>query len=62
MKQMAVGCVVVAFLAGVACERHSWEETKVLHEQHGGHGAAHGAQGGQDAAKEPGPANEQAPH
>ena len=31
-------------LAATSCERHSWEETKVLHEQHGdhGHGEAHG--------------------
>lgn len=26
------------FLSSVSCERHSWEETKVLHEKHG-HGA-----------------------
>lgn len=25
------------FLAAVSCERHEWEETKVLHESHGGH-------------------------
>jgi hypothetical protein len=32
------------FLSSVSCERHSWEETKALHEQHGAHGehAAHG--------------------
>jgi len=28
------------FLSSVSCERHSWEETKALHEQHGH--AAHG--------------------
>ncbi len=26
-----------AFLAGVSCERHSFEETKALHEQHKDH-------------------------
>ena len=26
-----------AFLIGVSCERHDWEETKILHESHGGH-------------------------
>ena len=31
------------FLSSVSCERHSWEETKKLHETHGGHGhAEHG--------------------
>ena len=32
------------FLSSVSCERHSWEETKALHEQHGhgGHGHAGG--------------------
>jgi len=29
------------FLSSVSCERHSWEETKALHEKHGGHGGAH---------------------
>jgi len=26
------------FLAAVSCERHEWEDTKILHESHGGHG------------------------
>ena len=26
------------FFAAVSCERHDWEETKVLHETHGHHG------------------------
>ena len=30
------------FLSSVSCERHSWEETKALHEQHGGHAHADG--------------------
>jgi len=32
------------FLSSVSCERHSWEETKALHEQHGhgAHGDSHG--------------------
>lgn len=29
--------VVGAYLLGASCERHDWEETKKLHEQHGGH-------------------------
>jgi len=38
--------LVILALAGMAlscgaCERHAWQETKALHEQHGGdHGAA----------------------
>lgn len=28
------------FLASVSCERHSWDEVKVLHEPHG-HGGHH---------------------
>lgn len=34
------------FLSSVSCERHSWEETKALHEKHGHaeHGAEHGAE------------------
>ncbi|MCH7225871.1 hypothetical protein [Haloferula sp. A504] len=35
------------FLVSVSCERHDWEETKALHEQHGH--AAH-ADGHGDAA------------
>ncbi|MEM1084513.1 MAG: hypothetical protein AAGI48_10400 [Verrucomicrobiota bacterium] len=32
------------FLAAVSCERHSWEDTKVLHEKHDekGHGDKEG--------------------
>lgn len=29
------------FLAMVSCERHEWEETKALHEPHGGHDHGH---------------------
>lgn len=32
--------LAVAAVAFVSCERHDWEETKKLHEQH--HGAGHG--------------------
>jgi hypothetical protein len=34
------------FLSSVSCERHSWEETKALHEKHGHatHGAEHGTE------------------
>ncbi len=42
MKRM-IGMQVLAGVALVCggCERHTWQETKVLHEQHGGgHGAA----------------------
>jgi hypothetical protein len=28
------------FLSSVSCERHSWEDTKALHEQHGAHAHA----------------------
>ena len=31
------------FLCSVSCERHSWEETKALHEKHG-HGEGHGSE------------------
>lgn len=42
--------LAVAAVAFVSCERHDWEETKKLHEQH--HGAAHGehAEHGEPAA------------
>ncbi|MBK1825421.1 hypothetical protein [Haloferula rosea] len=30
-----------AFFAAVSCERHSFEDTKVLHEQHSDHGDGH---------------------
>ena len=29
------------FFAVVSCERHEFEETKILHESHGSHGAGH---------------------
>jgi len=32
--------LAVAAVAFVSCERHDWEETKKLHEQH--HGTGHG--------------------
>lgn len=32
--------LALAAVAFVSCERHDWEETKKLHEQH--HGAGHG--------------------
>ena len=38
-----------AFLAAVSCERHSFEETKVLHEQHSDHGDGHGEAAGHDS-------------
>ncbi|MFC7338554.1 hypothetical protein ACFQY0_15270 [Haloferula chungangensis] len=34
------------FLAAVSCERHEWEETKILHETHDAHGD-HGDHGGE---------------
>jgi hypothetical protein len=48
------------FFASVSCEKHEWEETKILHEEHG-HGEAHGdahASGapGADAGEEGGAA------
>jgi hypothetical protein len=36
----------IVCLVGVSCERHSWEETKVLHK----HGASHGADSGHGAS------------
>ncbi len=33
------------FLAAVSCERHEWEETKILHETHAEH-ADHGTDAG----------------
>jgi len=43
---MKVAYLFVAglFLVAVSCERHSWEDTKALHEQHGhgGHDEATG--------------------
>lgn len=37
---MLLAATAVAF---VSCERHDWEDTKKLHEQH--HGAGHAAEG-----------------
>lgn len=44
-------CLVLSSVAGLvlcsgACERHQWQETKALHEQHGSHGAAAGGEHG----------------
>lgn len=43
MKLTTLSAAAVAglFLGSVSCERHSWDETKALHEKHG-HGAGHG--------------------
>jgi len=65
-----------AFLLGVSCERHDWDDTKVLHQPHGGHAehgeeAGHGDAGGhkaeggghdKDAGHEEGAAGEKAEH
>ena len=45
-----------AFLVGVSCERHDWEETQQLHKPHGGHDghgeeAGHGDAGGHKEGK-----------
>lgn len=45
MKQLVAACMVLAGIFGVSCERHSWEETKPLHQPHGGHGSGHGGEG-----------------
>lgn len=38
MKSMFFAAVTAGLmLAGVSCERHAWDETKKLHEKHGGH-------------------------
>jgi hypothetical protein len=51
MKVFPMLLMATAF-AFVSCERHDWEETKKLHEQH--HGASHGehAQGHDEQHKE----------
>ena len=40
MKLTTLSAAAVAglFLGSVSCERHSWDDTKALHEKHG-HGA-----------------------
>jgi hypothetical protein len=35
------------FLSSISCERHEWEETKVLHQKHG-HGASDGDKHGKE--------------
>ena len=38
MKMMLLAWMAAGMmLAGVSCERHSWDETRKLHEKHGGH-------------------------
>ncbi|MBB5352857.1 hypothetical protein HNR46_003105 [Haloferula luteola] len=51
MKLFCLLAAAAAFSA-VSCERHDWEETKILHEAHGAHGhdehaehAEHGEEG-----------------
>ena len=39
------------FLAAVSCERHDWEDTKILHESHDGHDKS---EGGDDESSEDG--------
>ena len=39
-----------AFLGGVSCERHDWEDTKKLHQPHGGHDE-HGEESGHGDAE-----------
>jgi hypothetical protein len=43
MKPWSLICLLFAALAGFSCERHSWEDTKVLHHhgKHAGHGDNH---------------------
>ena len=54
MKLMFFTVVVAGMLlAGVSCERHAWDDTKKLHEKHGGHDAdsekaGHGEDAGHD--------------
>jgi hypothetical protein len=50
----AMKSIVLIAAAGLflmSCERHEWEETKVLHEKHG-HGAGHGEKHGDDGHAE----------
>ncbi len=37
-KILLSGIVLTFFVGFSACERHDWEETKKLHQPHGGHG------------------------
>jgi hypothetical protein len=61
MKLTTLSAAAVAglFLGSVSCERHSWDETKALHEKHGhgGHeehaGADHKGGEHHDEAKGP---------
>jgi hypothetical protein len=59
MRSMFIASLTAgAFLIGVSCERHDWEETKILHESHshdehgdGGHkekGAGHDKDAGHE--------------
>lgn len=48
-KHVSLWVALVAFGMG-ACERHEWEETKQLYEDHGEHGE--GAGHGKEAGKE----------
>ncbi len=52
MKRWLVGCMAAAVWAVGSCERHAWEETRQLHQPHGGHagGAGHGAGPGEQPA------------
>lgn len=47
-KIVIVSSVVGLALGSGACERHAWEDTKALHEQHG-HGAGDAGHGGHAA-------------
>jgi hypothetical protein len=49
MTTLSAAAVVGLFLGSVSCERHSWDDTKALHEKHG-HGA-HEEHGGHDEHK-----------
>lgn len=40
-KILFTGIALTFFVGFPACERHDWEETKKLHQPHGGHGHDH---------------------
>jgi hypothetical protein len=50
---LVLGAVVASLsllMFGAACDRHSWEDTRKLHQPHGGHGE-HGDHGDHDKAE-----------
>lgn len=62
MKRAAFLAIVACGLPGLSCERHAWEETKVLHQHGAKHGdEAHPAPGARGAGQPAGGAGHDAP-